>query len=364
MAIFDLIRKQDHQAVVFCSDPETGLRAIIAIHDTSLGPALGGCRMKSYATEQDALVDVLNLSRAMTYKASAAGLNLGGGKSVVMLDHPSQKTPALLKAFAERIALLKGTYIGAGDVGSNTDDLKIMHQYCPHIVGLSKEDGGLGDSAILTSLGVFMGLKAAVVERLGQESMEGIRVAVQGAGKVGYHLVGHLLEAGCHVLISDPNDAAVQHIKDAYPAVEMCPGEALYEKEVDIFSPNAIGGLLTQEVARFLKAKIVAGGANNPLGDELVATILHQRNILYAPDFVINAGGLMMVAAEIQHVTFEQAEAQVRGIYDKTREVFEYAKSHQMLPWNAAQAIAMHRIDNARKQKGLAQKARETATSR
>lgn len=350
MTYFEMIQKRGHEGVFFCSDPETGLRGIIAIHDTTLGPALGGCRMKGYSSEAEALTDALRLSRAMTYKSATAGLNLGGGKSVVILDKPEQKTPELLKSFAERITLLKGNYIGAGDVGSDTNDLHIMKQYCPYITGLAKEDGGLGDSSILTSLGVFRGIQAAVKERLGRDDMDGLKVAIQGAGKVGFHLVEHLLNAGCTVYMSDISEKALAHVKEIYPAVEICDSLQLYDKEVDVFSPNAIGGIITEDVAYGLKTKILAGGANNPLGDEKTANILHQRGILYAPDFVINAGGVIMVAYELEKQTFEAAEKKTLGIYETTLRVFEFAKSHNLLPWDAARELAVKRIAEAQAQ--------------
>jgi glutamate dehydrogenase/leucine dehydrogenase len=300
--------------------------------------------MKGYTSEEEALTDVLRLSRAMSYKSSMAGLNLGGGKSVVMLDDPSKKTPELLKAFAERINLLKGNYIGAGDVGSDTHDLHTMHQYSPYITGLAKEDGGLGDSAILTSLGVFRGIQAAVKDKLNRDDMDGLAVAVQGAGKVGYMLVEHLLNSGCKVYISDISEKALEHVKDTYPAVEVCSSLSLYDKEVDVFSPNAIGGVVTEGVAYGLKAKILAGGANNPLASENVAKILHKRGILYAPDFVINAGGVIMVACEIEKLSFEEAQKKTEGIYDTTLKVLDYAKRNELLPWEAAQKLAIERI--------------------
>lgn len=348
MAYFDQMERRGHEGVFFCVDHETGLRAIIAIHDTTLGPALGGCRMKKYNSEEEALTDVLRLSRAMTYKSSMAGLNLGGGKSVVMLDSPEQKTPELLRSFAERINLLRGNYIGAGDIGSNTDDLQIMHQYSPHITGLAKEDGGLGDSAILTSLGVFKGIQAAVKEKLQRDDMDGLRVAIQGAGKVGYHLVEHLLNAGCQVWISDINEKALAFVKENFPAVTVCDTLQLYDKEVDVFSPNAVGGTVTEGVAYGLKAKILAGGANNPLASEQIGHVLAKRGILYAPDFVINAGGVIMVACEIEKLSFEEAQKKTEGIFDTTLRVFDYAKRNELLPWDAARELALKRIQDAR----------------
>ncbi len=347
MSYFEMLRNRGHEGVFFCSDAETGLRAIIAIHDTTLGPALGGCRMKPYASEAEALTDVLRLSRAMTYKSSVAGLNLGGGKSVVLLDRPEQKTPELLKAFAERINLLRGNYFGAGDVGSDTQDLHIMNQHCPYITGLSEEDGGLGDSSILTALGVFQGIRASVKEKLNRDDLEGLKIAIQGAGKVGFHLVEHLLNAGCEVSISDLNQQALATVREAYPQVQTCDILKLYEQDVDVFSPNAIGGVITEDIAHALKAKILAGGANNPLANEKVAKILHERGILYAPDFVINAGGVIMVACEVEKLPFKAAEQKTLGIYDTTRQVFEFAKRNCILPWNAAQKLATNRIQES-----------------
>ncbi|WP_373533271.1 Glu/Leu/Phe/Val dehydrogenase [Vampirovibrio sp.] len=347
MSYFEMLNHHGHEGVFFCADPESGLRGMIAIHDTTLGPALGGCRMKAYACEADALSDVLRLSRAMTYKSAVAGLNLGGGKSVVILERPEQKTPALLKAFAERINLLKGHYIGAGDVGSDTHDLRLMRQVSPFITGLAKADGGLGDSSILTALGVFQGIQAAVLEKLGRHDLDGLKIAVQGAGKVGFHLVEHLLNAGCRVYISDPDLKALANAREHYPGLLTCDGQALFEQEVDVFSPNAIGGVITNDIAHGLKAKIVAGGANNPLSGQKAAQILHERGILYAPDFVINAGGVIMVACEIEQLPFAAAREKTLGIYETTRRVFELSRKAHLLPWNAAQRLALNRIEEA-----------------
>jgi glutamate dehydrogenase/leucine dehydrogenase len=348
MDMFELCQRRSHEAVVFCSDKSTDLRAIIAIHDMTLGPALGGCRIKTYPDIDEALKDVLQLSRAMTYKAAAAGLNLGGGKSVLMLREGQDKTPALLKAFAERINLLGGTYIGAGDVGSDTHDLKIMKQDCKWIVGLAEEDGGLGDSAILTSYGVFMGIKAAVKECLGKNSLAGLSIAVQGGGKVGFELMKHLVGEGMTIFVSEPNPQTAQKIRNRFPMIQIVEADQLYEKDVDIFSPNAIGGLITDEVAGRLKAKILAGGANNPLSGESVAKVLHQRDILYAPDFVINAGGLIMVACEYAGLSFEQAKQRVAQIHDRTLAVFKFAKTQGLFPWEAARQMAVERIEQSR----------------
>lgn len=341
---FDHFSKRNHNGVFFLNDNDTGLRAIIALHDTTLGPALGGCRIKHYKNTEEGLIDVLRLSRAMTYKAAVSGLNLGGGKSVILLQEGQEKTPELLAEFAKRVDLLQGSYITAGDIGSTTTDLKLMRQFTQHVVGLAKEDGGLGDSAILTSLGVFRGLQAAVKARLDKGDLSGLSVAVQGAGKVGYHLIEYLLNAGCKVFAADPNQTSIDRVKSDFPAVTICTGGELYDQPVDVFSPNAIGGLINDDVVKRLQAKVLAGGANNPLAHEGIAQQLHEKGILYAPDFVINAGGLIMVASEISHHSFDDAKHRTEAIYDKTLSVFDFAKTHNVLPWEAARQMAVNQI--------------------
>ena len=349
MSYFDLIQERDHEGVFFCSDPEVGLKAIIGIHNTTLGPSLGGCRMKSYDSEKDALEDVLKLSRAMSFKSSMAGLNLGGGKSVVILEKPQDKTPELLASFAERINLLKGSYIGACDIGSNTDDLRHMRKHTRWVTGLAEEDGGLGDPSILTAHGVLLGIRAAVAEKLGKEDLEGIRVAVQGAGKVGFLLIELLINAGCQVIVADAYQKTIDRVKEAYSGVTFCSIEELYTKEVDVFSPNAVGGVITPEVVNILKAPVIAGAANNPLSDQQeMSKVLHQKGILYAPDFVINAGGVIMVASEIEGNGYEHAQKKTEAIYDTTLKVFEYAKRHNLPPWEAARSMAMERIESTK----------------
>lgn len=362
MGYFDRIQEYDHEQVVFCSDKESGLRAIIGIHDTTLGPALGGCRMKPYPSEEEALKDVLRLSRAMTFKSSMAGLNLGGGKTVVILDHPEQKTPQLLQALAKRIDLLRGSYIGAGDIGSDTRDLRLMKQTTQWVTGLAKEDGGLGDSAILTSLGVFMGIKAAVKDRLGLDSLEGVRVTMQGAGKVGYQLLEHLTQAGCQIWLTDIHESALNRAKLAFPKINLVKPEQIFEIEADLFSPNAVGNVITPELAQTLPVSIVAGGANNVLSDETAGLILKERDILYAPDFVINSGGVIMVACEIAQQSFETAREKTEAIYDRTLEVFQFAREEEITTQEAARQLALRRIDQAKKKPQLKSEQAETRT--
>ncbi len=349
MGYFEYIQQYDHEQVVFCSDKASGLKAIIGIHNTTLGPALGGCRMKRYDNEQDALQDVLRLSRAMTYKSAMAGLNLGGGKTVVMLDHPEQKTPELLHALAKRIDMLHGTYIGAGDIGSDTRDLKTMKQVTPWVTGLAQEDGGLGDSSILTALGVFMGIKASVKARYNRDDMEGLKVVVQGAGKVGFNLIRHLVEAGCEIWLNDVSEKAMERVKAEYGQIHLIPAEAMFETEADIFSPNAVGNIITSELAQVLNVDIVAGGANNIIADETADLILKERNILYAPDFVINSGGVIMVASEIQGKTFDEARELTEAVYNRTLTVFMAAREENITTQEAAKRLAQRRIDAEKK---------------
>lgn len=351
MAYFPFIQNHDHEGVFFCSDKETGLKAFIGIHNTTLGPALGGIRIRNYASEEEALRDVLKLSRAMSYKSSAAGLNLGGGKTVVLLEHPEQKTPELLKALAKRIHTLKGTYVSAGDIGSNSDDLRQIKQITPWVTGLSPEDGGLGETAILTSVGVFEGVRAAVKERLGTDDLSGLKVAVQGTGKVGYMLIEHLIEAGCEIWATDINEGALDMLSGNYPQVHIVKPDEIYNVEVDVFSPNAIGGIVTTARARTLNTKIIAGGANNILTEAAAADELRHRNILYAPDFLINAGGVIMADCEIKGKTYEQAEELVKTIYDRTLDVFHVAKEEDVSSHEAAKRIAIRRIEAAAKDK-------------
>ncbi|MFM7469506.1 MAG: Glu/Leu/Phe/Val family dehydrogenase [Vampirovibrionales bacterium] len=341
---FELIQQVDHEAVFFVSDKTTGLRAFIALHNTRLGPGLGGIRMKAYPSEQAALEDVLLLSKAMSYKNAMAGLNYGGGKALMILDKPEDKTPERLEALARRIDLLKGSYYGAGDIGSTTDDLRIMKRVTPYFGGLAQEDGGLGDSSTLTGLGVYLGMKAAFKAKTGSDSLAGKTVAVQGAGKVGFHLMSYLVKEGALVKTSDVNSQALQYVKAQLPQVEVVTPHALFETPVDVFSPNAVGGVITEDLAQTLQTQVVAGGANNPLATEQAGVILQHRDILFAPDFIVNAGGVILIASEIEGKTYEQAKAHTETIYDNTLRVLEYAKAHSMLPHKAAIALAEKRI--------------------
>jgi valine dehydrogenase (NAD+) len=344
-SVFSQLQATGHQGVFWVSDPTTGLKGFIALHNTTLGPGLGGCRMMHYVDEQAAFQDALNLSRAMTYKNALAGLPYGGGKAVVMLESPATKTPELVDSLAKRIHLLGGSYYTAGDIGSNAADMKRIKQYTPYVSGLSLEDGGLGDSSILTGLGVFMGIKATVEHRLGSKDLSGLKVAVQGTGKVGFYLMEHLFNAGCEVVATDMNPVALEVAQKAYPALKTVAPQAIWHQAVDVLSPNAVGGTITEEVASTTGASIVAGGANNPLATSEVSGMLAQRNILFAPDFAINSGGVIVLSTELAKGTLEQAKMKTEQIYDTALNVFATAKSRQLLPLQAAITLAQERIE-------------------
>jgi leucine dehydrogenase len=343
--VFEELAKRDHEQVVFCRDEASGLRAIIGIHSTELGPALGGCRMYPYKNERDALIDVLRLSRGMTYKAAVSGLNLGGGKCVVIGDPKKHKSELLWRALGRFIQGLSGRYITAEDSGTSMDDMELIRMETSHVVGISRSLGGSGDPSPVTALGVFSAMRAAMEERLDKDSFEGLKVAVQGCGHVGYHLVGHLARAGATVIVTDiDNDTAKRTVADFH--VEAVPVDAIYDVDCDIFAPCAMGGILNENTIPRLRCKLVAGAANNQLGDEKYDGMrLAEREILYAPDFVVNAGGLINVANELEGYNQERALGHAKRIYDVTRAVFERAKVDNIPTYRAANNLAMERIE-------------------
>lgn len=339
--------RRDHEQVVYCHDAASGLRAIIAIHNSTLGPALGGCRMFPYASEQDALIDVLRLSRGMTYKAAVAGLDLGGGKCVVIGDPKKDKSELLWRALGRFIEGLGGRYITAEDSGTSMADMEMIQRETRHVVGISRSLGGSGDPSPVTALGVFQGLRATVEEHLGRSDLSGLSVAVQGVGHVGYHLVGHLVTAGCKVTICDVDMGSVKATLDAYSGVEAVEPDKIYDVDCDIFAPCAMGGIVNSQTIPRLKCSVIAGAANNQLADEKTdAAALMERNIFYAPDFVVNAGGLINVSAELGGYNQERALKQAEGIYDICRDIFQRAKSSNAPVHAAANEIAMDRISN------------------
>jgi valine dehydrogenase (NAD+) len=334
-----------HEQVVFCSDAASGLRAIIAIYSTALGPALGGTRFYPYASEEAALADVLALSRAMAYKNSLAGLDLGGGKAVIIGDPRTDKTEVLLRAYGRFVEALGGRYLTACDVGTYNADLDVVARETRFAHGRSEAYGGCGDSSVLTAYGVFQGMRAAAQHTWGSPSLGGRTVAVAGAGKVGSHLIGHLMDDGADVLVTDVDPAAVERVQVAYPQVKTVPDTAtLVRTAHDVYAPCALGGALDQETVDVLPARIVCGGANNQLATPEIADRLVEREILYAPDYLVNAGGVIQVEDERHGFSFPRAQAKASGIFEVALRVFRTAQERGLSPAVAADTLAEQRI--------------------
>jgi leucine dehydrogenase len=335
----------NHEQVVFCSDKATGLKAIIGIHDTTLGPALGGTRMWNYTSEADALTDVLRLSRGMTYKAAITGLDLGGGKAVIIGDAKTQKTDELMRKFASYVHSLGGRYITAEDMGMETRDMDIVKEVTPYVTGVSEELGGAGNPSPVTAYGVFMGLKAAVKYRFGSDDLIGKKVLVQGVGHVGEDLVRQLTEEGALVTICDINKENLAIVSAKYGATIHQDLDTIYSLDVDIYAPCAMGATINDDTIAVLKAKVIAGAANNQLADEVKhGQLLRDKNIAYAPDFLINAGGIINVYAEIVGFTREEIMQKTANIYNTTLDIFALADEKNISTQAAAIAIAKARI--------------------
>ena len=334
-----------HEQVVFCNDPESGLRAIIAIHSTALGPALGGTRFYPYASEEAALTDVLALSAGMTYKNSLAGLDLGGGKAVIIGDPHKDKTEALLRAYGRFVEALGGRYLTACDVGTYNADLDIVARETRFAHGRSEAYGGCGDSSVLTAYGVYQGMRAAAQHCWGSPSLAGRTVAVAGVGKVGSWLVGHLMDEGADVVVTDVAPAAVERLQVRYPAVRaVADTAALIATPHDVYAPCALGGALDRDTVAALPARIVCGGANNQLATPEVAEQLRGRGILYAPDYLVNAGGVIQVEDERHGFSFARAQSKASGIFDVALRVFEAADAERVSPAVAADRLAEERM--------------------
>jgi leucine dehydrogenase len=342
MGVFRSLQ-DEYEEVVFFHDPPTGLRAIVAIHSTALGPALGGTRFYPFASEEDALRDVLRLSRGMTYKAAAAGLDLGGGKAVIIGDPKRDKTEELLRAYGRFIDSLGGRYITAEDVGTAREDMDILRRETGWVTGVSKRLGGSGDPSPVTAWGTFQGLRACIEEGLQSQSFEGLRVVVQGVGKVGFHLAKHLVEAGSKVTVADVDvDAVGRAVRDL--GVETVEPEKAHAVECEILAPCAMGGIIRDDTLPDLKCRIVAGSANNQLERPEHGDVLGNQGILYAPDFVINAGGLINVSDELQGYDRERAMTRVEGIYRTLREVFRLSRTEGISTRKAAERMAEERM--------------------
>lgn len=334
-----------HEQVVFCNDPASGLRAIIAIYSTALGPALGGTRFYPYPTEEAALADALNLARGMAYKNALAGLDLGGGKAVIWGDPVTDKSEPLLRAYGRFIASLGGRYVTACDVGTYVRDMDVIARETRWVTGRSTEHGGAGDSSILTAYGVFQGMRACAQQVWGQPTLVGRRVGVAGVGKVGRILVEHLIDDRATVVVTDVDPAAVARLRAAHPEVDAVPDIAsLITEHLDVYAPCALGGALDDDTAAALTASIVCGAANNQLSHPGVEKILQDRTVLYAPDYVVNAGGVIQVADEIEGFSFARAKVKAGEIFGTTRRIFALAEADGVAPAVAADRLAERRI--------------------
>ncbi|AWI26154.1 Glu/Leu/Phe/Val family dehydrogenase [Flavobacterium pallidum] len=348
--VFGQVSFDNHEQIVFCNDKDTGLKAIIGIHNTVLGPALGGTRMWKYANEWEALNDVLRLSRGMSYKSAITGLNLGGGKAVIIGDAKTEKTPEMILKFGEYVNSLSGKYITAEDVGTTTQDMDMIRDVTPFVTGVSVEKGGSGNPSPVTAYGVYMGMKAAAKYQFGSDDLNGKRVLVQGIGHVGETLVEYLAKEGADVQIIDINQGRLEEVSSKY-GVKIFTGADLYAADVDIYSPCALGATINDDTINKIKAKVIAGAANNQLANETVhGQILKDRGILYAPDFLINAGGIINVYAEI--VGYDSAEAMRRteNIYNTTLEILSFSEQNGITTQAAAMSIAQKRIDDRKKE--------------
>ncbi|UCG89373.1 MAG: Glu/Leu/Phe/Val dehydrogenase [Gemmatimonadota bacterium] len=346
--LFDLIAEHGHEQISFASDRRSGYRGVIAVHNTILGPALGGTRFWDYQTDAEAFIDVLRLSRGMTYKAAVAGLNLGGGKSVILGDYRTKEREGIMKAHGRHVESLQGRYITAEDVGTSTSDMDFVRQETTHVVGLA---GRSGDPSPVTAFGTYRGMQACAKFRYGDESLEGKTVAVQGCGHVGYYLLKHLHEAGSKLVVSDIDEAKVKRCVDEFGATAVAPDE-IYGVTAEIFAPCALGAIINDDTLKVLKVDIVAGAANNQLAEERHGDALDERDVLYAPDYVINGGGLINVNAEVEGWDLDKSHQKASEIYDTVFNVLEIARDEGMPTYRAADSLAERRIANAAKAKG------------
>ena len=343
-SLFAQVAQANHEQVHFCRDADSGLHAIVAIHSTALGPALGGCRMYPYQSEQAAITDVLRLSQGMTMKAAISGLPLGGGKAVILADPKRDKSEALWSAFGRFVDGLAGRYITAEDVGTSLQDMACVRAQTRHVVGVPPSMGGSGDPSPVTALGVFSGLQAALQHAYGSKECVGRHVAVQGCGHVGGQLIRLLVEAGAKVTACDIDEKAVAQLVRELGIAQVAPAD-IYRLPCDVFAPCAMGASLNVGTVGQLQCRVVAGAANNQLADEEAdGARLAARGILYAPDFAINAGGLINVFHELGGYDAERALAQTRRIYEVTGQIFAYGQQHGLTPAAAGRALATARL--------------------
>lgn len=349
--VFAMMEPMEHEQVMYFNDTDTGLKGIIAVHNTVLGPSLGGCRIWNYENESDALWDVLRLSRGMTFKSSISGINLGGGKAVIIGNPKVKRDEAFWRRFGKFVDSLNGKYITAEDVGTSTDVMSIVMQETKHVTGKPISAGGTGDPSPFTAYGVFLGLKASVKEAFGSDSLEGKRVAVQGVGHVGHGLVGHLTQAGAKVFITDINNANLAATAKEFNATVVGPHE-IYDLDVDVYSPCALGATVNTDTIETLRCAVIAGAANNQLADEnLHGRMLMDKGIIYAPDFLINAGGVINCYREVHGLDETATKGLIENIYTRTLDIFKKSKEEQIPAQEAAIKLAVERIEKEKANK-------------
>lgn len=342
MHIFDMMQTDDYEQIVFCQHKESNLKGIIVIHDTTLGPALGGLRIWNYDSEEEALNDALRLAKGMTYKNAAAGLNLGGGKAVIIGDPQKDKNEAMFRAFGRYVESLNGRYITAEDVGSTEDDMNIIHMETDYVVGTSIGTGS-GDPGPVTAYGIYNGIKATAKEAFGSDDLKGKRIAVQGVGQVAYHLCDYLHKEGASLIVTDINKQSVERAVNDFGAEAVDPND-IYSVDCDIFSPCALGGIINDDTIEQFKAKVIAGSANNQLQESRHGEVLHKKGIVYAPDYVINSGGVINVSDEMQGYNEERALNKVKTIYNQLELVYDIARRDNIPTSVAADKMAEERI--------------------
>ncbi|MCT4643297.1 MAG: leucine dehydrogenase [Bacteriovoracaceae bacterium] len=349
MLTFEKLYSMGHEEVVFFSDESSGLKAIVAIHDTTLGPALGGTRMWPYASIDEAVEDVLRLSRGMTYKAAVSGLNLGGGKAVIIGDPKTDKSEALFRAYGRYIESLNGRYISAEDVNITVDDIDHIYTETNFVCGVAKAHGGSGNPAPYTALGVFRGMQASAMKTWGSKSVKDKVIAIQGVGHVGFELGKLINEDGGKMIFTDVREDNIAQFKEAFPSAEFVAPDAIYDVDMDIYAPCALGATVNDDTIGRLKCKVVSGAANNQLKEDRHGQELKDRGILYAPDYLINAGGLMNVSIEFEGWNDSKSRRMIDTIYDTTLHIFAIA-DEQNIPVNkAADVLAEERLESMRK---------------
>ena len=348
MEIFAYMEKYDYEQVVFCQDKASGLKAIIAIHDTTLGPALGGTRMWTYQTEDQAIEDALRLARGMTYKNAAAGLNLGGGKTVIIGDPFKDKNEEMFRALGRFIQGLNGRYITAEDVGTTVIDMDLIHEETDYVTGVSEAFGSSGNPSPMTAYGVYLGMKASAKEAFGSDMLEGKTIAVQGLGNVAYSMCEYLHKEGAKLIVTDINKAAVDRAVEAFGATAVDPND-IYKQEADIFSPCALGAIVNDTTLDQMTFRVIAGSANNQLAESRHGQLLYERGIVYAPDYVINAGGVINVADELYGYNHERAKARVEKIYGSLEKIFAISHDEKIPTYLAANRLAEQRIASVAK---------------